>query len=361
MKTFEVCAPGVTSEIERLSDIPMELTSGWFELFRDNKFVEIYSVSALDSSQNELKTLLLSQKINSIIAAPLWADGSLIGFVGVDNPSLSSIRLLPRLAALGDYLAILLTRRNLTSLITLEQQKFFETVNDIPGGFARLKRTADGTFVPVYASDSLKKLFGMDDKMIHEVYGENVLNGVHPDDVKAAHDAHKNMLGDGSTVSYRVLHASGKYIRIIMSGKAVTDANGEMYLNLYYTGATAEMTEQEKTAEILDNLPCGAAMYEYDNSGFRLLHLNKFYTEMIGRTEEAGVSPLNYIYSGDRQNVLTEIKNAVSENRDASCDIRIISRDGSYKYFRTVARIKKQDDGKYLLYVTYLPINEYNY
>lgn len=359
--TFEICASNVTSEIDRLKNVPIELTSGWFDLFKNNKFVEIYSVSALDNSQSELKSLLLSQKINSIIAAPLWVDGALIGFVGVDNPSLPSIRRLPRLAALGDYLAILLTRRNLTSLINSEQKRFFETVNDIPGGFARLKRKADGSFVPVYASDSLKKLFGMDDAKISEVYGENVLNGVHPDDIEAARDAHKKMLGDGSTVSYRVMHASGKYIRIIMSGKAVTEPNGELYLNLYYTGATEQMAEHEKIVEILDNLPCGAALYEYDGSDFRLLHLNKYYTEMIGRTEDPSVSPLEYIYSGDRQNVLNEIQSAVSENRDASCDMRILSENGSYKYFHTVARIKKQEDGKYLLYVTYLPITEYQY
>ncbi|MDO4351581.1 MAG: hypothetical protein Q4D00_00425 [Clostridia bacterium] len=41
----------------------------------------------------------------------MWKDGRLIGFVGTDNPT-RAVTHLVHLAALGDYLAVLLTRRD---------------------------------------------------------------------------------------------------------------------------------------------------------------------------------------------------------------------------------------------------------
>lgn len=70
----------------------------------------IPNVNDIDEFQKELKEGLLAKGIHSLILAPMWKDGRLIGFVGTDNPT-RAVTHLVHLAALGDYLAVLLTRR----------------------------------------------------------------------------------------------------------------------------------------------------------------------------------------------------------------------------------------------------------
>ena len=71
----------------------------------------IPNVNDIDEFQKELKEGLLAKGIHSLILAPMWKDGRLIGFVGTDNPT-RAVTHLVHLAALGDYLAVLLTRRD---------------------------------------------------------------------------------------------------------------------------------------------------------------------------------------------------------------------------------------------------------
>lgn len=71
----------------------------------------IPNVNDIDEFQKELKEGLLAKGIHSLILAPMWKDGRLIGFVGTDNPT-RAVTHLVHLSALGDYLAVLLTRRD---------------------------------------------------------------------------------------------------------------------------------------------------------------------------------------------------------------------------------------------------------
>lgn len=111
----------------------------------------------------------------------------------MDNPSRQANHLV-HLAAIGDYIAVLLTRRDLTARLEGEKNQFMEIVNNIPGGFVRLMRNEDGRYVPVHISDGITELLQMDMQMLHKICGENVLNGVHPDDVEIAAQAGGEML-----------------------------------------------------------------------------------------------------------------------------------------------------------------------
>ena len=71
----------------------------------------IPNVNDIDEFQKELKEGLLAKGIHSLILALMWKDGRLIGFAGTDNPT-RAVTHLVHLAALGDYLAVLLTRRD---------------------------------------------------------------------------------------------------------------------------------------------------------------------------------------------------------------------------------------------------------
>ncbi len=85
--TFEWCAPGITAEIDRLQDIPLEVVSNWIEMF--NSYGE-FTISALDHDvdpSSKAYQLLEMQEIDSLMAAPLLNDENRItGFLGIDNP-----------------------------------------------------------------------------------------------------------------------------------------------------------------------------------------------------------------------------------------------------------------------------------
>ena len=230
--TYEVCADGVEKEIDLLQKIPIDTADCWIEMFESTGYAAIDDVRKMQG-KDKLKKILLMQNIESIIVSPLRCDGKLVGFVGVDNPS-NDVNGVQYLAALGDYIAVLLTRRDLY----------------------------------------------------------------------------------------------------------------------------AEIEEERKLShELLDNLPCGAALYEYDGKNVVALHLNKRYTEMTGRPEYSPRSisaPVEFVHPDDRKNLAFDIVNdGADRDKTVQCSMRILCGDGQYRNFEVKASFKKRSDGKYLVYAMF--------
>ena len=244
--TYEACSEGVSSEMSGLQQIPLEFVSGWLELFANRQLIEFDDIEQSADIHEELRKILISNEVASLIIAPLWSDGRLYGFVCVENPS-KAVKTLKHLAALGDYIAILLVKRDLMEDIDIEHQKYMEIITVVPGGFIRLKRNPAGNTVPIYVSNGMKDLLGMDEEAVQRIYGDNVLNGIHPDDVQTAIASGDKMLRTEAVVSdrYRIMAGDGSYLWVVSSGKATTDLRGETYLNLYYIDISEQMNQQQ--------------------------------------------------------------------------------------------------------------------
>lgn len=230
--TYEVCAPGIEKEIDLLKKIPVSTVDCWIEMFKRKGYLAIDNVHKMEND-DKLRKILLMQNIESIIVSPLKRDGELVGFVGVDNPS-NDVNGVQYLAALGDYIAVLITRRDLSAKIE-EERKLSE--------------------------------------------------------------------------------------------------------------------------ELLDNIPCGAVLYEYDGKNITAIHLNKRYKQMTGRPEYSPRSisaPVEFVHPDDRENFVYDVINdAIVHNKSAQCSLRIMCGDGQYRSFEVDANIKKRSDGKYLIYATF--------
>lgn len=84
--TFEWCREGVSAEIDRLQRLPLEMVSEWVEKFESDGEFSINSLCRdLDSASDDYR-ILEAQGIQSLMAAPLYQDGTIIGFIGVDDP-----------------------------------------------------------------------------------------------------------------------------------------------------------------------------------------------------------------------------------------------------------------------------------
>ena len=86
--TYEWCAPEVDAMIDLLQDIPAEVCDGWF---REFKRQGAFFMDALDDENNteETKAILEMQGIDSLVTAPLMSGDVIVGFIGVDNPTLA--------------------------------------------------------------------------------------------------------------------------------------------------------------------------------------------------------------------------------------------------------------------------------
>lgn len=358
--TYEVCTEGVESELPNLQAVPFSRADYWFEALSHNTHFVVEDVSQLDDRQAELQKLLLAQGIRSLVLAPLWRDGMLIGFIGLDNPAKSASET-GRLPALADYIAILLTRRDLNAKLDSEQQMTLALMHDIPGGFVRMKLSPSGAFVPIYVNRGFLNMIGMSSDELHAIYGGDVLAGVVPEDRHIVEEAGRKLLANGSVVSkrFRVRHGSGREMWLIFSGSTTKDYNGEVFLNVYYTDMTDRISEEERQKELLDNLPTGAALYEYDGKNLSVIHINKSYWALVGRkpVDYSEASVLGVVYPEDRETIRQEIGAAIKQMHHIDVMVRILCENGEYRPFRIQAKLTKEENGKYLFFASYIPVS----
>lgn len=84
--TFEWCAEGITRELEHLQGLPLDYIKDWMVKFEQSGEFFITSLCGeLDQSTEEFR-ILNDQGIDSLLAAPLFKNGEISGFLGVDNP-----------------------------------------------------------------------------------------------------------------------------------------------------------------------------------------------------------------------------------------------------------------------------------
>lgn len=98
--TYEWCGFGVAPQKDTLQQVPLVDLTRWFGIFNQNRPVIIRDLESIrDESPVEYQTLS-RQNIRSLYAVPLRIDGMLVGYIGVDNPSvhLTNLALLDSLS-----------------------------------------------------------------------------------------------------------------------------------------------------------------------------------------------------------------------------------------------------------------------
>ncbi|MDO4178669.1 MAG: response regulator, partial [Phascolarctobacterium sp.] len=85
--TYEWADHGVSKEIDNLQDVPPEAFAYWFEVFEKDKELYITSVNDEYDPDSEAYKILTMQGIESLMAAPLFVEGKIVGFIGIDDPA----------------------------------------------------------------------------------------------------------------------------------------------------------------------------------------------------------------------------------------------------------------------------------
>lgn len=120
--TYEICREGITPQIENLQTVPIEVVARWIDSFENqeqNTIIFIGDVDALkdDPARRLEYDCLHPQGVKSLIAVPIFINGKLHGFLGIDNPR-SHMDALTLLTQLTHIIANELQKRLLTEALT---------------------------------------------------------------------------------------------------------------------------------------------------------------------------------------------------------------------------------------------------
>lgn len=359
--TYEVCAEGVGSEMDNLRGVPFGAADFWYEALCRGEFLAIENVRSMDDSLAELREMLLAQGVSAIALAPLRREGRLIGFVGVDNPTRATERF-TQLTSIADYMTFVLTRRDLSRKIAHDMNAIETLMNDTPGGFVRIAVHPGGNPTIASLNDGMCRMLDMTYDEAMAAYGGDVHLLFTPAEIEETAKMVKEARECCGQYSCKcTLHGKdGKNLPVMAFGRFVKDENGGTFLNAYFTDISKQMEAEEKQKMLLDNLPSGAALYEFDGTNVTLKHINKQYWKLVERepVDYGKASVMSAIHPDDREIVRQEIAAAIRQNRKAEVNARIICKKNDYKPFNMTANITREKNGLFLLYVSYTPISD---
>ena len=355
--TYEVCAPGVRSEKENLQELAFTPSDPWFETLSSEGCMVIKDVGALGESQAGLRALLSAQGIRSIIIVALKRDGQLIGFTGADDPT-NALEQVAQLTALADYISSLLTRRDLKRKISRDSETLRQLMDDTPGGFCRMRIYPDAAPALVTMNKGFCRMLDMTAEEVTAACGDDMFKCLMLEDM-ASSPLDLADAGQFST-KCRLRKKDGAFLWVMMFGRFVREENGELFLNSFFTDITAEKDAEQHQIELLDNLPMGAALYEYDGRDLKVIHINRRYWTLVGRepAEYEKASVLDAVDPNDRDMVRQEIESAIRQGRNAAIDCRLLYGEDAYKPFHISANITPKGDGRYALCTAYMPISD---
>lgn len=112
--TYEWVDEGITPEIDNLQDLPAKVCDDWYQNFRENKSIVIEDIEKIRFLNPLQYEKLKAQNIHSLVVVPLYDEGKVIGFYGVDNPPVAFFDYAANmLQIMGSFIVSALKRRDL--------------------------------------------------------------------------------------------------------------------------------------------------------------------------------------------------------------------------------------------------------
>lgn len=235
--TYEVCAPGVMPEKDEIQCIHRSTIWSWLEMLEKGNHIYISDADALGEERREERELLLQSQIHSLIAVAMRSEECLIGVLAVDSPR-RNLSAMEHLEALGDYMAVMLVRRDLNARQRSDREALLQLMGDTPCGFVRARLDAKRQPHIVFANDGLCQMLQMTREQVLTRFGQegSAVDMLCPQDRHIFESRlEANAVLEGTRqFDCRVMTGDGDLIYITIFGRATHDDRGVVYLNLYY-------------------------------------------------------------------------------------------------------------------------------
>ena len=126
--THEWCAEGITSQIDNLQDISVDIVPWWTDKLKKFENIHIPDVEKLPASAKNEKKVLQAQAIQSLIVIPMVYNRQLVGFMGFDSVRTKrtwSEESIAMLTIVSEIFTNTLTRRRIQQELDLYHEKMF--------------------------------------------------------------------------------------------------------------------------------------------------------------------------------------------------------------------------------------------
>lgn len=127
--TYEWTALGVTPEKDNLQNLPPEVCENWYNEFKFNKYVTLENIEEIKEENPIQYQILKDQNIHSLVVVPLYDERRVIGFYGVDNPSMQSFQFIPNMLQITAHFIISSIKRR--NLIQKLEEKSYDILNSL--------------------------------------------------------------------------------------------------------------------------------------------------------------------------------------------------------------------------------------
>lgn len=132
--TYEWCADGVEPEKDSLQNLVPDICRGWYDMFGKDKDIVIADIDKLNVEEADVYDILSRQNIKALVAVPLYTDGKISGFYGVDNPPQKYMEYAHNmLQIVGYFISSCIRRRNL--LMQLENMSYKDALTKLGNRF----------------------------------------------------------------------------------------------------------------------------------------------------------------------------------------------------------------------------------
>lgn len=245
--TYEVCAPDAEPAKDLLQEVPYAAFSKWFSLFDRDGYIAISDVSTLEEGRETERELLELQNISSLIVVPMKEDGDIIGMMGVDDPA-RNVDQMPRLQAIGNYVSILLSRRDMTHKLRDRNLRMQAMMNDTPGGFAQMLIHADNSVLPIFFNDGFCRMIGMTRSETHEIYDMDAYAGLYPADRARISALLSDAIENRTALTTRMHMQTGDGggVPVEAHYHVWENPDGELFINGYYHDISETLAQEEE-------------------------------------------------------------------------------------------------------------------
>ena len=133
--TYEWVAEGVKPEKDNLQNLPPEICANWYHSFQEGKHIVFQDLEEIRESDPLQYENLKRQDIHALVVVPLYDEGKVIAFYGVDNPPPLALEYTSNmLQIMGHFLVSCIRRRNL--MRELESMSYRDSLTKLGNRFA---------------------------------------------------------------------------------------------------------------------------------------------------------------------------------------------------------------------------------
>jgi PAS domain S-box-containing protein len=346
--TYEWCADGISKEIQKLQNQPLDYLGDLVNSHIAGENVYIHSVEDLTDIDKNLKKILEDQGIKSSITIPMMFDSECLGFVGLDSvigyrkwddDEIQILRLF------GDLLANTENRKQREFLLRKSETRNKALLDALPDLIFRLAR--DGIFLDAHASDP-------DDLLIppEEIPGKHIGEILPADVATLCLDHMQEVFNSGNRVIFEYELVINRSTRNF-EARVVKSDNDEVLFVV--RDITQLVLNNQRLNHVTKNIPGAIYTFILNPDGtFQIPYISDSIEELSGVQADLIKSDFRHVLSrihpDDIPALITSIRGSARNMCRWHGEFRIKNRDEHWIWIQADSTPHHENDGSIVWY-----------